>query len=169
VNRATALRARYDAAVASAIVAVLLLLGAPAGLLWSAVSPRLTVVLAAGKEPSPQGLEGKAFIGADGSFVVVCLLAGVLCGVLAWFAARRSGPWTVVALVVGGLLAAKVAAVVGVRPGKSAVMAALHDPKATGTVELFLRLRTPWSVVAWPVGALMAFLIPAYLRPDELD
>ena len=46
MNRAMALRARYDAVVASAIVAVLLLLGAPAGLLWSAVSPRLTVVLA---------------------------------------------------------------------------------------------------------------------------
>lgn len=162
-------RNRYDARVAAIVVAVVLLLGAPAGLLWSAVSPRLTIVLAAGKDPAPQDLEGKAFVGADGSFVVVCLLAGVLCGALAWRLARRSGPWTVIALVVGGLLAATVAGHVGVRPGRAEVTAMLHDPRASGTVHLFLKLRTPWSVLAWPVGALVAFLVPAYLRPEELD
>ena len=162
-------RRRHDATVAAIVVGVLLLLGAPVGLLWSAVSPRLTVVLAAGKDPAAQNLEGKAFIGADGSFVVICLLAGALTGVLAWLLARRSGPWTVVALVVGGVLAAKVAAVVGVRPGRADVMAMIHDPKATGTVHLFLKLRSPLTVLVWPVAALVAFLIPAYLRPEELD
>ena len=162
-------RDRHDAQVAGVVVGVVVLLGAPLGLLWSALSPRLTVDLVAGKDPQGRHIEGKDFIGADGSYVVLCLLAGIACGALAWRLARRSGPWTVVALLVGGLAAAKVAAVVGVRPGRSEVMAMIRDPKITATVHLFLKLRSPWTVVAWPVGALVAFLVPAFRRPDQLD
>ena len=161
-------RGLRDLGTAVALVVGCLLLGAPAGLLWSAVAPRVRVVLGP-DGPSAQDLEGKAFIGADGSFLLVVLAAGVLTGLLAWRLARRSGPWTVVALVIGGLLAAKVAGVVGVRPGKAHVQSLLHDPSARGTVELFLRLRSPWVVVGWPVGALAAFLVRALRRPEELD
>ena len=165
----TRTRARVDARVAAAVVAVTVLLGAPVGLLWARVSPRLTVVLVPGKDPQAQRLEGKDFIGADGSYVGLALLAGVVCGMLAWRFARRSGPWTVLALVVGGLAAAKVAAVVGVRPGRSEVMAMIREAKLDRTVHLFLKLRSPWALVSWPVGALIAFLVPAFRRPEELD
>lgn len=161
-------RWQRDLPVAGVLVAVLVLLGAPVGLLWHVLAPRLTVELGP-DGPAAQGLEGKAFIGADGTFLVVVLAAGILTGALAWLLARRGGPWTVLGLVIGGLLAAKIAAVVGVRPGKSHVQALLHDPSATGSVKLFLKLRASWVLVGWPVGALAAFLVPALRRPEELD
>lgn len=161
-------RWQRDLRTAGLLVAVCILLGAPVGLLWSTIAPRLQVQLGP-DGPAAQGLEGKAFIGADGSFLLVVLAAGVLTGVLAWLLARRAGPWTVLGLLVGGLLAAKVAAVVGVRPGKAHVQALLHDPMAHGSVQLFLKLRAPWVLVGWPVGALAAFLVPALRQPEELD
>ena len=167
---------RQDLRAFAGVVASMVLLGAPVGLFWSAVAPRLTVVLTPGRDPAAQGLEGKAFIGADGYFLVIGLVIGVLSGLFAWQFARRSGPFTVLALLVGGLLAAKTAAVVGVRPRSHEALAALHDPSARGTVELYLgkmakdgsiAIRSVWTVVAWPVGALVAFLLRTLLGPGD--
>lgn len=152
------------------LVAVLgcLLLAVPAGLLWSAVTPRIQVRLTA-DGPVAQDLEGKAAVGADGTFLLVVLAFGVLCGLLAWRFLRRGGPLTVLGLLVGGLLAARIAAAVGVRPGAGHVRALLADRAARGTVGLPPRLRAPWAQVGWPVGALLAFLLPALSRPEQLD
>jgi hypothetical protein len=172
------LRWRYDVRVAGVVVAACVLLGAPAGLLWSAVAPRLQVTLTDQGPQVPSLESSKAFVGADGSYLVVMAVLGLLCGTLAWFLARRSGPWTVVALVVGGTFAALIAATVGLRPGAQHAIAALREGSTIrGHVELFLgrrtgtdvTLRAPWAAVAWPVGALTAFLSFALRRPEELD
>lgn len=173
-------RWRSDLRVFVVTVATVLLLGAPTGLLWSAVAPHYTVRV------TDDGLQldniesSKAFIGADGSYAVVVLAVGVLCGVLAWRFGRQAGPWTVAGLVVGGVLAALVAAEVGLRPGTPEAFAALQPGSAyRGTVELYLgkrtgdandvALRAQWAFVLWPLGSLVAFLIPAYRRPEQLD
>ena len=165
---------------ALAVLVGSVLLGAPAGLLWSHVAPRLRVTFGA-DGPSAADLEGtKAFIGADGSYLLVVLAAGVLCGVLGWVFARRSGPWTVGALAVGGVLAALVAARVGVVPGSHAAVEALRQGKAGHPpIDLYLgrlepkakvpHLRATWAAFGWPVGALCAFLVAALLRPEDLD
>jgi hypothetical protein len=172
-------RWRQDLGTAAAVVVTCVLLGAPAGLVWSAVAPRLRVTVSDKGFDVPDLESSKALVGADGSYLVVMLLAGVLCGVLAWLFARRSGPWTVAALVVGGVLAALIAAAVGLRPGAAHAIAATREGSAfRGQVDLYLgrltrpdtlRLRAPWAAVAWPVGALVAFLVPAFQRPEELD
>lgn len=158
---------RRDAAEAVLVAVACVLLGAPSGLLWSAVAPRLRVTLGP-NGPQTTGLEGKAFIGADGSYLLVVLAVGVVTGVAAWLLARRAGPWTVFGLLVGGLLAAKVAASVGVLPGRDHVRALLQDPTARGSVHLTIKLRSPWTLVGWPVGALTAFTALLLARP-ELD
>lgn len=168
-----------DARVFGWTVAVTVLLGAPVGLLWSAIAPRYTVRV------TDNGLEydnlesTKAFVGADGTYVVVMLVAGVLCGLLAWRLIRRSGPWAVAALVVGGILAALVAGEVGLRPGAPKAIAALQEGSSyRGEIDLFLgqrgsdgelSLRADWAFVFWPLGSLVAFLVPAYRRPEEVD
>lgn len=171
-------RWRYDVRVAGVVVVVSVLLGAPAGLLWSAVAPRLQVTLTDQGPQVPNLESSKAFVGADGSYLVVMGVLGLLCGTVAWFLARRSGPWTVVALVVGGTLAALTAAAVGLRPGTQHAIEALQKGSPLrGHLELFLgrrtgtnvSLRAPWAAVAWPVGALTAFLSFALRRPEELD
>lgn len=172
-------RWRTDLPGAAVVVVATVLLGAPAGLLWSAVAPRVSVVFTK-DGPQVTDLEStKAFVGADGTFLVVVLLMGLLCGVLAWLFARGFGPWTVGALAVGGLLAALVASRVGLMPGADAAIAALSDPAhhTSGTIDLFLgrheedglHVRAPWAAVGWPVGALFAYLIGAFRWPHELD
>jgi hypothetical protein len=166
---------RQDLATAAAVVVGLVLLAAPVGLVWSALAPHYTVVFKDGEATYPNIESTKAFIGADGSFVAVALVAGLLTGAAAWWLARRSGPWTVVALAVGGLLAAWIASRVGVLPGQEESFQAL-DAKS-GSVELFLgsrdgestHLRSGWAIVAWPAAALLAFAVPGYVRPEELD
>lgn len=169
---------REELIPAIAVAVGCLLLGAPAGLLWSAIAPRLRVTFGADGPGAPDIESTKAFIGADGSYLLVMLAMGVLCGVLAWFFARRSGPWTVIALAVGGTLAALVAARVGVVPGSHDVVVALRQGKVGHPpVDLYLgrlhgdtpHLRASWAAVGWPVGALLAFLVGALRRPEDLE
>jgi hypothetical protein len=157
------------------IVVGLVLVASPIGLLWSAVAPHYTVTFVNGEAVYPDIESTKAFVGADGSYVAVILVAGILSGLAGWFFARRSGPWTVVALALGGVFAALIVARVGLLPGRTESFQALEAKK--GEVELFLgardgedtHLRAGWAAVAWPVGALLAFAIPAFIRPEELD
>ena len=169
-------RLRRDLRVFATTVAWMVLLGAPAGLLWSVVAPRYTVEFKGGNETDPYLESTKAFIGADGSYFLVVLGMGLLSGAVAWWLARRSGPWTVAALAVGGALAALVAQRVGLMPRSQAAFDA-YDA-ARGKVELFLgradrhrhlSLRAAWGAVAWPVGALVTFLVLALGRPEDLD
>lgn len=169
---------RADALQALLVVVGMVLLGAPVGLLWAAVSPRVEFAVTDDGVSvlGPETSEG--FIGADGSYALVLFGAGLVCGLLAWWLARRSGPWTVVALTVGGVLAALVAARVGLLPGKGDALAALRPGSPErGTFELFLgargeddalHLRAAWAAVAWPVGALVAFLGCGLAQVDEL-
>ena len=172
-------RLREDLTAFVGIVLASVFLGAPAGLLWAAVAPRVRVTFTP-DGPTVANVEStKAFVGADGSYLLVMVGLGVLCGVLAWFLARRSGPWTVVGLVLGGVLAALIAARVGLQPGSHEALQALQaKDRTSGSVELFLgrrgahdslSLRAPWAAVGWPVAALVAFLVPAFQRPEELD
>lgn len=171
-------RRRQDLATFVGVVVGSVLLGAPAGLLWSHVAPRLTVEIKA-DGPHVADLEStKAFIGADGSYLIVMVALGLLCGVLAWRFARRSGPFTVLALAVGGTLAALIAASVGLRPGAHHAIEALKQGSGfRGNLHLFLgvrdgnslALRAKWAAVGWPVGACLAFLVAGLRRPEELD
>lgn len=171
-------RWREDLTAFVGIVVGSVLLGAPAGLLWSRVAPRLTVQIKA-DGPHVADLESsKAFIGADGSYLIVMFVLGLLCGLLAWRFARRSGPLTVLGLALGGTLAALIAASVGLRPGAHHAIEALKQGSPfRGSVHLFLgvrsgdalSLRAKWAAVGWPVGACLAFLLSALRRPEELD
>lgn len=171
-------RWRKDVPPALAVLVGVVLLGAPAGLLWSSLAPRLTVTFQESGPSAPDLESTKAFIGADGTYVLVMLAVGVLCGVAGWLLARRSGPWTVAALTVGGVLAALVAARVGVLPGSTEAVEALQQGKAGHPpVDLYLgrlegdtpHLRATWGALAWPVGALAAFVVGALRRPEDLD
>ncbi len=173
-------RLREDVVAFVSLTSVLVLLGAPAGLLWSALAPRFTVVREGGDLTLPNIESTKAFIGADGTYVVVVVVLGALCGALAWRFARRFGPATVLGLTLGGLLAALVAAAVGLRPGAAEAVSALRDTTATnGSFDLFLgardqatgdlSLRASWAPVLWPVASLVTFLVIAFRNQHELD
>lgn len=186
VRSASRTRLIQDLQAASVVVLGSLLLGAPAGLLWSHLAPRVQVTVSA-QGPEIADVEtNKGFIGADGSYFLVMLAMGVLCGLLAWWLFRRSGPASVLALVVGGTAAALVAAMVGLIPGADAAVCAVSEGSSfRGTTELYLgrltqsaggctdgyhlSLRAAWAFVGWPAAACLAFLTAATVRPHELD
>jgi len=134
------------------------LLGAPVGLLWAAVTPRVEVVIAAGGELRLTDPAGQEFIAADGWFLGLVLLAGLVCGLLAWALGRRHGPGVVLGLVVGGLLAAEVARRSGELVDAELARAAVEAGRA-GAVDLAVQLRSEQARLGWPVAALAAHLV----------
>lgn len=179
-QRAPRPRWQRDAAAFLVLVVTLVLLAAPAGLLWAAVAPRYTVIRKDDGLSFPNIESTKAFIGADGSYVVIVLVMGLLTGLLAWRYARQYGPATVLGLAIGGLLAAYIAGRVGLMPGSRSAIAALGESSPTrGPIDLYLgmrdrgtghlSLRASWGAVAWPVGALLVFVGLGLQRGDKLD
>lgn len=154
---------RADAAAALLTGVAVVLLGAPAGLLWAALAPRVQVVLSE-SGPGLDDPETGAFVGADVVFAVLVLLVGVACGLVAFRLARRYGPGVVVGLLLGGLTAAYVAAQTGEQVGLDSFRAAVDDASRRGTVEASVRLRATELLVLWPVGALTAFALATALR-----
>lgn len=101
---------RVMAALAGAgVVAGMVLLGVPFGLLWRAFAPGVPLVKTAdgavAVEPEPE-----EFIAADGWFSLLGIGLGVLVAIAVWLLLRRlRGPLVLVALAVGGVGAAAVA------------------------------------------------------------
>lgn len=134
------------------------LLAAPVGLLWAAVSPRVEVVVAAGGATSLTDPTPSAFIASDALFLLLAVLAGLLSGGVASRLGRRHGPAVTLGLVVGGLLAAEAARRTGELVDLGQAQAAVEAARA-GAVDLSVRLRSEPARVAWPVAALAVHLV----------
>lgn len=146
---------------------VTVLLGAPLGLLWSAVAPHAHITVEAG-DAFISDATTEVFIAGDGWFIGLTLLAGVVCGVLAWLAARTSGPFVVVGLALGGAAAAYVASRVGVRVGQDTLRELVRSGKQ-GTYAGNIALQAKAALVVWPLAAVAAFAALVASRVDELE
>ncbi|MFI6521607.1 hypothetical protein ACIBF1_39070 [Spirillospora sp. NPDC050679] len=141
----------------AATSALIALLGPLAGLLWAAVAPSVAYLVVRG-EALPADPEGQGPIGIDARYALICAVAGLLCGALAYL---RGGRGNDVALLLGlasgGLAAALLAAYVGHRIGlpgfERSVAAAADGATVTGVAEL----RARGLVVAWPLLAVAAY------------
>jgi biotin transporter BioY len=161
-------RWRQDAVVGFFTLTLTVLLGPPAGLLWSALAPHAHVSIGASGVPIVDDGGTEVFVAADGWFLAVCLVAGLLTGIVGWLAGRRSGPVTVAALTVGGLLAALVAAKVGMRLGQDQLRTAAQ----AGTLGRYganVALQAKVIILVWPIAGLGAFLALMLSRVEEID
>ena len=151
-----------DAFAGGMAAIVTVLLGAPLGLLWAALSPRVQVVIT---EAGVQLAEPAStdFIAADAAFLVAAAVAGAVGGLFAWWLGREHGPGVVVGLTLGGLLAAYVAMKVGQQVGLAEVEEAVRA-RREGLIELSVRLRAREALVAWPVGSLLAYVGASLVR-----
>lgn len=153
---------RAELAALLATVVGCVLLAAPVGLLWAAVSPRVEITVQAGSiglaDPTTPD-----FIATDGIFLALVAAAGVVSGVLALLLGRRHGLGCVVGLAVGGLLAAEVVRrtgfLVGLEEAQEFVAAG-----ADGSVTLTTRLRALPALAGWPIGALLVHMAGTYAR-----
>ncbi|GIG62794.1 hypothetical protein Lfu02_71660 [Longispora fulva] len=99
------------------VVLTIATLGAPLGVLWSALAPRVLFQMTA------DGLfytdaEPEEYVGADVVFTLIGLGAGILLGLACWLLLRRwRGAFVLVGLMVGSLLGACLAWQIGRRIG----------------------------------------------------
>lgn len=166
---APAPRFRADLLAGLAVAAGTLLLAAPVGLLWTAVSPRVAIVVRGAESFVFDPSEPEQYVGADASFALLTLVVGLALGVLCWRALRRWGPGVAVGLAVAGLAASFTAMTVGERheePRRAKLLEAVTEG-TPGRVEASVRLRSREATVAWPLGALAGFLLPLAYRRDE--
>jgi hypothetical protein len=96
------------------------LLGVVGGLVWAVVAPRALLQEVGQGTAEVVNSETSAFVAADGWFCVIAAVCGLIAGVVGcWFAMRRGGPLTALALVVGGVAGAFVMLGIGDQIGLS--------------------------------------------------
>ena len=149
-------------------LAVLVLCGAPLGLLWSAVAPRPDLVRQGGGL-SYADLETKDFIAADGLLFLLGVAAGVVAALVAWRLGRLRPVGALLGLVLGAGLASYVAWQTGVLvDDRDALLAAASDPGRTAPLDLPLELRSKAALLGWPAAAALTFALVALRRPQSL-
>lgn len=151
------MRAGREARAALLVVLGCVLLAAPVGLLWAALTPRVQVTSQDGAVSVPDPTTS-AFIATDGVFLLVVLVVGLVVGLAAALAGRRRPFGTVLGLALGGLLAAELARRTGALVGRDQAEALLAAG-ADGAFELPPRVRSWPVLVGWPVAALVAHAV----------
>ncbi len=135
------------------------LLGPLAGLLWAAVIPEVTYVVVGGDlllaDP-----EGEGPIGIDVRFALICSVAGLACGCVAYLAGGRGNDIPLLlGLAVGGCAAAvltwRTGHLVGLADYREAVRAASDGTVVTGVADL----RAKGLLVFWALPAVAAYTL----------
>jgi hypothetical protein len=144
---------RADLPAALRVVAVLAVLGGPAGLLWWALAPRADYRVT---ESGPEVIgapPAELKIADDAVLALVLAAIGLAAGLTVWFLRRRRGVATVLALAAGTVLTGVAAWQVGELLGEGPTEAQLEQVGATVTTPLTLG-----SVAALAVGPFVAVL-----------
>jgi hypothetical protein len=141
---------------------VLVLLGAPLGLLWSRLTLHTALLRFGRGDTHAWATVGAAegLVRADFLFFVVTVVAGVACGVVAWLLARRAGPGVAVGLLVGGIAGALVAQAVGRRAivdGIGAVIERRYGVPLSNAIVVLPPTMAHGVVLAWAIGAIVTF------------
>lgn len=149
---------------AGVLAVVLAAVSAAFGLVWAAWSPPgpAALVVSPGVfEPD----ETEAFIAADGRFLVLAAVLGLLAALGAWRVVARRGPLTAAALVVGGLGGAALMAGVGHLTG-GGTFAGSRD---TIIAMLPLSLHAQGLLLIEPAVAVLGYgLLVAFAADDDL-
>ncbi|HVB27366.1 MAG TPA: hypothetical protein VNE21_05590 [Mycobacteriales bacterium] len=149
---------RTEARAALATIVSLVLLGAPVGVFWELVAPHPGYRIAGGGVSLARP-ESKDFIAGDGYFLLISVVVGIACGLVAFVAARRRrGPGVTFGLGLGGVLAGVVAAYVGQRQAEVFLPAPLHPLLAQRSAWFLFHVHAAPVVLGWAIAALVSYL-----------
>jgi hypothetical protein len=143
----------------TAVVAIVALavVGAALAPLWVQLAPRLAFRVDQPGRALPVIPEAEEYVAADGRFVLLTLLVGVLAGFGCWLARRSRGPLVLFALAAGGLLGAVVTWRLGMRIGTGYRP---EDLQVVGKVIYQpLTLRAKSALVVEPIAAVICYLL----------
>jgi hypothetical protein len=138
-------------------VVALAALGMVVAVVWRAVAPRLGFRIVSPGNGVPLVPETEQFFAADGWFVVLTLVVGVLAAVLCWRVRSARGPTALLALAVGGFAGAVVTWKFGVLLAPGPSDAALRQ--VGNVVHPALRLRALAALVVEPIAAVIVYLL----------
>ena len=153
--------------LAAALVALLgaLAVGALLGLLWEALAPRVTLIVASDGNPYPEGYQPEGYMTDDGIAALLCLAAGLVMGIAAVWVSRRiaSREHALVVALVSVLVLGTAGALALWWTGEAVGgldLDALVASSAEGTaLTPPLTLRMPGVLVLWPLaGVVVVFL-----------
>jgi hypothetical protein len=140
-----------------AVVAGTALLGVAAGYCWAAVAPRAWLVMTGPGAASVINPETSAYIAADVAFCLVCLVGGVLSGVLGYlFVVRKHGPLGMAGLIAGALAAAFVTRWTGEHSGLATFQHLLATLPVGARLRDSLKLGAGGALGFWALAACVA-------------
>jgi hypothetical protein len=132
-------------------------IGLAAGMIWSAVAPRVQYQVYTLHPPTAYATnpETSAFIAADGWYCVIALVGGALIGLLAYlFAVRRYGSYAMTGAVIGSVAAAFITEWVGHQAsGAVGFNAVLAASKPGAYLYAPISLGSHGALAFWPLAA----------------
>jgi hypothetical protein len=130
------------------------LLGVAGGFLWAVVAPRAAFVMVGNGVANVVNSETNAFIAADGWYCLICLLGGVMTGLLGhWLAVRRHGPVAMAAVLIGALAAGLITLWIGEQSGLSTFHHLLATLPSGAHFQTQLVLGSRSAIAFWPLAA----------------
>jgi hypothetical protein len=137
-----------------AVVAGTALLGVAGGYLWAAVAPRVALVVVGRGAADLVNSETSAFIAADGWYCVICLVGGVISGLLGyWLVVRRHGPVAMAGVLIGALAAGLITLWIGEQSGLATFHHLLATLPAGAHMQARLALGSRSAIAFWPLAA----------------
>jgi hypothetical protein len=145
-----------DLAAGGVCLAVTAAVGPLLGLLWAASAPRISVPAVLAGNEAAFGAQG----GVDIYFLFICLVAGVIAGVAAFWRGRDAG-WPVpVGLALGGFAGSLLAGAVGHAVRSGSVRTKVPSGAGALAVQLVdFRVRTHGLYLVMPASALLVLAI----------
>jgi hypothetical protein len=142
-------------------VAVFLVAGAVAGLIWQQLAPVAQYKVDDQGASLDEEQMTKVF-GPDGTFASIGFIAAVVVGGALFWWLRERGPWAVVTVVLGSAIGSGAAWGLGMVIGHDALDPRLDAAKPGDLIAAPLELHAWTALAAWPIGAaLVAALLAA--------
>ena len=143
--------------------------GALLGVLWARLAPRVDLLVAGDGKAYPQGYQPEGYMAADGIAALLCIVAGIVVGVLAVIVLRRRTPqdsdhaarWATIVVIPLGLLGAVALWFVGTRLGGFDLSLVVSGSAQGAEIAAPLRLRMPGVLVLWPAASLLVVFVVA--------
>ena len=155
--------------LAASLVALLgaLAVGALLGLLWEALAPRVTLIVASDGNPYPEGYQPEGYMTDDGIAALLCLAAGLVMGIAAVWVSRRiaSREHALVVALVSVLVLGTAGALAlwwtGEMIGGFDFDAVVASSVEGTTLTAPLTLRMPGVLVLWPFASVLVVFLAA--------
>lgn len=149
------------------VVAVTLIVGLIAGLVWSRIAPDVSAqVFEDGAGVS--ALEGQKIFSRDAVFGIVCAVSGGLLALVYGIRFRRRPITTLVSLTIAGVGAAALAMLAGGWFGPSESVEALSERAEVGdSIKVPLELDSYGAILTWPLAVAFVTLVVALVLDDR--